>query len=262
MPVSPDLLAAFLTAMAGLYSHSAFTNYVSGIHAWHMIHNLPWPMEMPLADAVQHAATAVMPDTSVKLKHLPICLLHLQLLWSHFNLLNSIDAAIWACVTSLFYGVTHLGELTTRSLKVKDFNPNKHVMPARVSTDQNWQHEIVTIIFIPITKCSSEGQEIYWAKQDHESDPDFALANHFCVNKPGPREHLFAHSVNNKCCPLSFGCFTACIDKAFQGTDSERFSGHSFCMLPWQKLHLRSPQLDGNRYSSAPVGLRFGLGSS
>ncbi|TFY74472.1 hypothetical protein EWM64_g9540 [Hericium alpestre] len=214
--------------MAGSYSSSAFTNYISGIHAWHTIHNLPWPENTPLADAVQRAATAVVPDTSAKPKRLPIRLLHLQLLRSQLDLTTSLDAAVWACATSLFYGVARLGELTTRSLKRKDFNPNKHVTPARVSTDQNRQHESVTVIFIPTTKRDRDGEEIYWAKQDHDSDPEFALANHFRINKPGPREHLFTHTVKNKRRVLSAGCFTARIDRAFQGTDSERFSGHSF----------------------------------
>jgi hypothetical protein len=41
------------------------------------------------------------------------------------NLEDPKDAAIFACITTAFYSVAHLGELTVSAMK--DFDPTKHV---------------------------------------------------------------------------------------------------------------------------------------
>jgi hypothetical protein len=42
VPVTPTLLKAFVTTLAGEYSASMIKNYVNGVRAWHIIHGLPW----------------------------------------------------------------------------------------------------------------------------------------------------------------------------------------------------------------------------
>jgi hypothetical protein len=41
-PVSYTLLSTFIAALAGTYSSSTITNYIAGLHTWHIIHQLKW----------------------------------------------------------------------------------------------------------------------------------------------------------------------------------------------------------------------------
>ena len=41
VPVTPTVLKAFVATLAGEYSVSTIKNYINGVRAWHIIHNLP-----------------------------------------------------------------------------------------------------------------------------------------------------------------------------------------------------------------------------
>ena len=51
-PASPALISAFISTLAGSYAASTVTNYVSDVHAWHMIHGLPWALNSDELDAL------------------------------------------------------------------------------------------------------------------------------------------------------------------------------------------------------------------
>ena len=51
-----------------------------------------------------------------------------------------------------------------------------------------------TTIHVPQTKASyTEGEDLYWAKQDGSSDPESALQRHLKINNPDIDFHLFGY---------------------------------------------------------------------
>jgi hypothetical protein len=39
-PVSQTLITSFIISLAGSYSESTISNYIHGLHAWHILHGL------------------------------------------------------------------------------------------------------------------------------------------------------------------------------------------------------------------------------
>lgn len=67
----------------------------------------------------------------------------------HLDLSKPLDAAVYACLTTAFYALCRLGELTVKALK-------------------SFEHDfVVTKIFLPRTKTSNVGQSVFWAQQDN-----------------------------------------------------------------------------------------------
>lgn len=44
-PASVALLSAFLAELAGVYAKTTITNYIAGVRAWHLLHDLPWLLD-------------------------------------------------------------------------------------------------------------------------------------------------------------------------------------------------------------------------
>ncbi|KAH9005823.1 hypothetical protein EDB86DRAFT_3061586 [Lactarius hatsudake] len=71
-PVTQPLLSVFVTHMAAAYSGKTISNYLNGVQAWHILHSIPW----------------------------------------HLDLEVPIDVAIYTCLTTCFYALARLGKFT------------------------------------------------------------------------------------------------------------------------------------------------------
>ncbi|KIK82035.1 hypothetical protein PAXRUDRAFT_39269, partial [Paxillus rubicundulus Ve08.2h10] len=60
-PAIPSIISAFISTLAGSYSGSAVSNYVSAIRAWHTIHGLDWTLNNSETDAILKAASSLPP---------------------------------------------------------------------------------------------------------------------------------------------------------------------------------------------------------
>ena len=40
-----DMLSAFISHMATVYSGKTISNYLSGVRVWHILHMMPWVLE-------------------------------------------------------------------------------------------------------------------------------------------------------------------------------------------------------------------------
>ena len=101
----------------------------------------------------------------------------------HLNLENPLDMAVFACLTTCFYASARLGEFTAWTLS--SFNPNMHVTPQNLSYDQDRNSLKVMVLHLPRTKAAgNEGEDVYWASQEGDSDPTAALAQHLRINQP------------------------------------------------------------------------------
>ena len=224
-PVSTPLLQSFISALAGSYSASTINNYHAGIRAWHLIHGLSWSHDSTLISITLRGAADLAPPSSSKAKRAPYTVEYLLDVRQHLMLDNSLHAAVWACATSLFYGVARVGELTVDKLSA--FDPTIHVRRANIRSVVR-DGLPCTAIFIPQTKTSDDGQEIYWSPEANLTDPDAALRHHLSLNVPADDEHLFMHTVKNSRRALTHVAFLRCIGAAAARAGRPPLQGHGF----------------------------------
>jgi hypothetical protein len=127
-PASLLLLSSFIATLAGAYSGKTITNYLYGVHAWHTIHSVPWTIQRTELDTLLRAADTLTPTLSLKPKRIPYTIEHLQRLHEHLDLSNSgFDIAMFACLTTTFWGTAQVGEMTVKTLN--SFDPLTYTKP-------------------------------------------------------------------------------------------------------------------------------------
>ncbi|KAJ7612864.1 hypothetical protein DFH06DRAFT_148539 [Mycena polygramma] len=151
-PASSLLISSFIATLAGSYSGSTLANYYYGVRAWHVLHSISWSVEQVAIDALLKAATTLAPHSSKRKKRLPYTVEILLIIRSHLDLSNPFDAAVWACLTTVFYSVARVGEFTVRTLT--SFDPAIHVTRSNMKrvSDRNGLEQ--TAFFIPQTKSA------------------------------------------------------------------------------------------------------------
>ncbi len=59
------------------------------------------------------------------------------------------------------------------------FRPSAHITTQNLSYDRDRNGFRVTVLHLPSTKAAnSEGEDVYWATQEGDTDPSAALQNH------------------------------------------------------------------------------------
>ena len=119
------------------------------------------------------------------------------------------------------------GPGTSLVQRLDGFNPESHVSRTQLSYDQNREGQQVTVLHLPRTKVSPQGEDVCWAKQDGLMDPDTALAHHLEVNNPPQDGHLFAYCHKNGHRPLTKSKFLAELARAARAASLELLQGHS-----------------------------------
>jgi len=84
----------------------------------------------------------------------------------------------------------------------------------------------MTVLRLPRSKSSSEGEDVYWAKQEGETDPVAALAHHRLVNNPPDDAHLFAYKYHDGHRPLTKTKFIQRVASAARAAGLEPLQGH------------------------------------
>jgi hypothetical protein len=91
------------------------------------------------------------------------------------------DATVYACLTTCFYATGRVGEFTVERIS-DQFDPGRSITPSRLSQVPDRDGNRVTNLRIPRTKVADRSQDVFWAKQNNEMDPEAALKNHRSVN--------------------------------------------------------------------------------
>lgn len=241
-PASNDLLTAFIAELAGAYSASAIQNYVSGVRAWHLLHQLPWHIDAAQQSLLLRGAAALVAERDAGLppperisqpQRLPMTDPVLARVREHLDLSVSLDAAVYACALCLQWGVGRMGELTVPN--VPSFSPHLHITIANVRRHVRDRFgNVVTVLHIPCTKSAGrDGEDLYFAPQPGPTDPDSHLQLHLDLNSPQPGEHLFVHTVmrGGKAVrrPLTESIFMRRFRQALTAAGvAEQYSGHCF----------------------------------
>jgi hypothetical protein len=241
-PASPILIASFISTIAGSYAGTTVANYVHGIHAWHTIHGIPWKMEKSEFDALLKAAESLTPPTSRKAKREPVLVSHIEKMCEHLNLNEPLDAAVFACLTTTFWGSARVGETTVQRLD--SFSADIHVKRSDVKIvhDRNGLKQIE--LFIPRTKSAPAGESISWAAQHGPSDPEAAFNNHLRINNPHEHIALFSYRHKNVFRPLTRRTFLNRIKQAALAAGLEAPQGHGIRIGSTLEYLLRGTPFD------------------
>ena len=145
----------------------------------------------------------------------------------HFSDNKSLDVAVFACLTSAFWSTARLGELTVPNLTA--FSPRLHVKRSDLGESVDRNGLKTTTIYIPKTKANqTEGEHLYWAKQEGESDPESALQRHLELNNPEEDFHLFGYrNKGGKMIPLTKTTFQRRLSEAAIAAKLQQLHGHS-----------------------------------
>lgn len=241
-PASADLLNVFISTLAGSYSVSTLNNYLAGVRAWHLLHRLPWLVDnahqaVMLRGAAtlarHHDATCNPTDRIGRDKRLPMTIAVLTRARGRLDTDTPLDAAVLACATTMLHAMARPGELTVPALAA--FTAEEHVTIAHLRRDVVDRHgNKVSILRIPRTKSAPAGEDVFWAAQTDDTDPEWALDNHLRVNQPQADEHLFTYAAREKGGrrvrrPLTYQVFTRRLSKAIAAAGvTEKYSAHSF----------------------------------
>jgi hypothetical protein len=224
-PADQVLISTFVVSMAAAYSGKTISNYLRGVRAWHLLHGVPWRIQKDEMDTMLRAADKLTPTSSRKKKRLLYTPDFIIAVWQQLDLNDPLDAAVFACLTTCFYASVRLGEFTVRTLQT--FKPSLHVITRNLSYDQDRNSLKVTMLHLPRTKMAgSEGEDVYWASQEGDTDPTAALQNHLQISQPSEASHLFAYQVKHARQPLTKSKFLERLGKAARAAGKEPLQGH------------------------------------
>ncbi|KAK0191738.1 hypothetical protein F5146DRAFT_931255, partial [Armillaria mellea] len=223
-PASAEIILSFLAMMAGSYASTTLSNYLHGVRAWHILHGLPWLVNETETSQLITAAVHLQPPHARKKPHLPYTCDAIATLLQHLNLSLPLDAAVAACLTTTFYSAARLGEFTLPNLQC--FDPDIHCKRSNVQKSRYRNNLEQTVFFIPKTKTSIHGEDVFWATQDRPSDPQALLENHFAVNDPPLTLPVFSYIHKGKHRPLTKAAFLSRLHKAFKDAKIEPLQGH------------------------------------
>ena len=257
-PVSQDLLSAFVSHLAAVYSGKTISNYLSGVRAWHILHRVPWTLEKKEMDLMLRAADKLTPDSARRKKRRPYTPGFMEEIGRQLNPETPLDAAVFACLTTCFYASARLGEFTVRTLT--GFNPNAHVTTRNLTYQQDRHGYKVTVLHLPFTKSAgAEGEDVYWASQQGGTDPEAALKNHLRINQPTEASHLFAYQAKHARRPLTKTKFLERIGAAARAAGLETLQGHGIRIGSTLEYLLRGVPFDVMKAKGRWAGDAFQL---
>ena len=70
-PALQDLLLAFVSHLAAMYSGKTISNYLSRVQAWHILHRVPWTLEKKEMNLMLRAVDKLTPDSVRRKKRCP-----------------------------------------------------------------------------------------------------------------------------------------------------------------------------------------------
>ena len=149
-PAHHCYIASFIASLAGLYSGSTITNYLYGLRAWHLLHNVEWKLNTLEMEALLKGAVKLALDSSKWKPRQPYTPDFISKVGEQLNHTLPLDASVYACLMNSFYSIVRIGELTVPRLN--SFDPTKHVTLANLHTESNQNGMEVTVLHIPHTK--------------------------------------------------------------------------------------------------------------
>ena len=242
-PASPVLISAFISTITGACSGKSINNYVHGIRAWHVLHSVEWRMDTAELSTLLKAADKATPPSSRRSKRTPFTIDFILTIRNNLDLSTPLHAAVFACLTTIFYTASRVGEFTVPNLKA--FSSQVHVKPTDVRTECDRQGLESTIFSLPVTKASPMlGEEVSWCAQTGLSDPKSTFNHHMQTNKPPDDGPLFAYAHQNSHRPLTKPKLIEVLARAAKAAGLDPRQGHGIRIGATLELLLRGVPFD------------------
>ncbi|KAG2346664.1 hypothetical protein BDR05DRAFT_974305 [Suillus weaverae] len=194
-PASNLLIKMFISCMIGNYSRKTVSNYINGVHAWHILHGADWLLNDAEVDTMLKAAISLTPINAKCSKHEPYTTDLIVAIQEKLNLDNPLDASVFACLTTTFYATARVGEFTIPHLNA--FDPALHIS----------------------LNCVKDMQACQIQKE--------AFPNHLQVNEPPTNFALFAYwHKDNTHRPLMKMKFLSRLASAMKVAGHKPLQGH------------------------------------
>ena len=193
-PASQPHLATFVANLARCFSGRTISNYLHGIHTWHILHGMEWKLNKVEMDALLKGAERLTPESSKWKKRQPYTPKFMSIICQHLNLDDPFNAASFTCLTTCFYTAVWVGKLTI--LQLNTFNIAHHITLIDHCIENNQYGTKVPVLHIPRTKTAPiKGEDIFWSRQHSPTDPHVALENHRHINVGYIKLALLFHSI-------------------------------------------------------------------
>ena len=224
-PANQATITSFIVSLAGSYSGSTISNYIHGIHAWHVLHGLEWRIHSLETDAALKGADRLAPPSSKRKKRQPYTTDFITMLRQQLKDEDPFDTAVFACLTTCFYAAARVGEFVVPRLDA--FSPSSHVTSANLRVDRDPNGLEVTVLHVPSTKAAPlDGEDVFWSSHPGPTDPYEALENHQRINCPSGSDHLFAYRHKGRLRPLTKSAFIKRLASAARQAGLEPLQGH------------------------------------
>lgn len=102
MPASSNLINSFAASAAGHLSAPALSNWIAGLHFWHVVNNATWNGDDMLRH-VRRGVAKLCPPESKRAKRPPVTIEAMVALGEGLDLSLSFDAAVWAVACVAFW---------------------------------------------------------------------------------------------------------------------------------------------------------------
>ena len=229
LPADEMLLASYAASLAGSISGASIQNRIAAVRAWHIRHNASWNGGT-LLDYVLRGTHKASPPSSKSARRPPVTFEMLEQLYQSMGPFSTLDHAVYAAATTMFYGQLRVGEVCATQEKYSTFNNQLHPTLA----DLRAPHTLAgsRILHLPCTKTKgTQGEDVAICRQDGCTDPINAMRNHMVVNDiTDPKIALFSYWDDNIHMRklLTPSKFMKRCNELWKNWGHPRFTGHSF----------------------------------
>jgi hypothetical protein len=116
------------------------------------------------------------------------------------------------------------------------------------------------VLHLPRTKSAgNEGEDVYWASQNGDTDPTAALEHHLQVNQPSETSHLFAYKAKHTRRPLTKAKFLGRVQEAACLAGLDPLQGHGIKIGSTLEYLLRGVPFDVMKAKGRWAGDSFQL---
>ncbi|KAF7972865.1 hypothetical protein HWV62_16908 [Athelia sp. TMB] len=199
----------------------ASLRHIAALKAWHVAQGVAWQGGKRLQYVI-NGVDALAPDSACRAPRPPITTTMLSLLHQHLDLADTLDAVVFACACTAFWGQCRLGELLPTSISADNSN-----IPSRASLRHS-RNQRARILRLPRTKTSRRGEDVALVSQLHGICPIAALNHHFQLNQLPSDSPLFAYLSNGSVTQLSRTKFLERCNAIWVAAGYPRSTGHSF----------------------------------
>ncbi|KAJ7463442.1 hypothetical protein B0H11DRAFT_1734596 [Mycena galericulata] len=191
LPVSEFLLCAFAASYASTLAAGTVENKLAAVRAWHIINDVKYARGLRL-DYVLKVIENLSPGSQAPRP--PITPEMLWLLFSHLDLTDTFDLAVFCTAAVAFWGQCRLKELLSKT--ERSFNPV--VIPTVANLKPPCTPAGSRVLRLPWTKTKrSKGEDCLLARQHGFSDPIAAVEQHILVNRLQTSDPLLAYRTEN-----------------------------------------------------------------